>query len=311
MRGGESRALEVIRRAGLLEVGVLGAGVEGVVVDLGNGTVAKVWSSRSREDLERLQTFYDGIEAARPAPAIVALPHIERILDVDGTLVTVERRLRGEPVWRPDGSSPDLSTADIDAVVEALATLAAIPGTAALRALPVLSDEPPFRPSAPFERELADLLTRRVSRFESALAVALPDLHGIAHGTITALESLAPATPTLVHGDLIAANVLVAEEGATAVLDFGFLSTAGDPAFDSAITASIYDMWGPRAREVEVRLDDVLAAAFGHDRHRLMVYRAAYALVTACCFGANVSDGHFSWCISMLTRTDVRDAVRI
>lgn len=310
MRGDERRALEVIRRAGLRQNGVLGAGVEGVVVDLGAGTVAKVWSTRTREDLELLRTFYDGIEAARPAPCTVALPHIEDLLDVDGTLITVERQLSGEPVWRPDGSSPDLSTGDIDAMIEALATLAAIPGTSALRALPVLPDEPPLHPSAPFEQELADLLTRRVARFEGALAVAHPDLHGIASGTILALHALVPAAPTLVHGDLIAGNVLASGAHATTVLDFGFLSTAGDPAFDTAITASIYDMWGPHARDVEGQLDDVLMAAFGHDRHRLMIYPAAYALVTACCFGTDLSDGHFSWCIDMLTRADVRDAVR-
>lgn len=311
VRGDEVQALEVIRRAGLRENGVLGAGVEGVVVDLGAGTVAKVWSSRTREDLELLRTFYDGIEAARPAPRTVALPYIEDLLDVDGTLITVERRLSGEPVWRPDGSSPDLSTGDIDAMIEALATLAAIPGTSALRALPMLPDEPPLHPSAPFERELDDLVTRRVARFGAELAVAHPDLHGIAFGTSVALQALVPAAPTLVHGDLIAANVLVSETHPTAVLDFGFLSTAGDPAFDTAITASIYDMWGPQARDVEAQLDGALTAAFGYDRHRLLIYRAAYALITACCFGTDLSDGHFSWCIAMLNRDDVQDAVRI
>lgn len=310
MRGDEAQAIEVIRRAGLAENGVLGAGVEGVVVDLGDGTVAKVWSSRTRADLERLRAFYEGIEAARPAIATVAMPYIVTLMDVDGSLITVERRLSGDPVWRPDGSSPELTTGDIDAMTEALAGLAAIPATPALRALPMLADEPPLHPSDPFEREIACLVTRRVARFENALAAAHIDLQKTASGTVAALQALSPAAPTLVHGDLIAANVLRSGAHATAVLDFGFLSTAGDPAFDTAITASIYDMWGPRSRDVERELDNALAAAFGHDRHRVLIYRAAYALITACCFGTDLSEGHFSWCINMLERTDVQDAVR-
>jgi aminoglycoside phosphotransferase (APT) family kinase protein len=66
-----------------------------------------------------------------------------------------------------------------------------------------------------------------------------------------------------VHGDLIAANGLRSGAHATAILDFGLLSTAGDPAFDAAIAASIYDMRGPRARDVERVLDRALIAAFG------------------------------------------------
>ena len=306
----EVQAIDAIRRAGLAEHGVLGAGVEGVVVDLGDGTVAKVWSSRTRADLELLREFYEGIEAGRSATATVALPYIVNLMDVDGRLITVERRLSGDPVWRADGSSPELTTGDIDAMTEALASLAAIPATPVLRSLPMLADEPPLHPSAPFEREIADLVTRRVAQFETALVAAHPDVPNTAAGTVAALQALSPATPTLVHGDLIAANVLRSAAHATAVLDFGFLSTAGDPAFDSAITASIYDMWGPRARDVERELDDALMAAFGHDHHRVLTYRAAYALITACCFGTVVSEGHFSWCINMLNRADVQEAVQ-
>ncbi len=51
-------------------------------------------------------------------------------------------------------------------------------------------------------------------------------------------------------------------------------------------------------------------SAFGHDHYRYCVYRAAYALTTACCFGTDLSEGHFGWCIAMLNRSDVRDALR-
>jgi aminoglycoside phosphotransferase (APT) family kinase protein len=110
-----------------------------------------------------------------------------------------------------------------------------------------------------------------------------------------------------VHGDLIPANVLLDDAGGpAAVIDFGFLTTVGDPAFDTAVTASIFDMYGPGARDAEARLD----ARLGGDPRRASVYRAAYALVTATCFSATGEDGHFDWCVAMLARPDVLAALR-
>ncbi len=241
----------VLQRAGLRGGSLLGSGIEGTVADLGDGTVAKVWSGRTRAELEHLRDFYDVVHEARTGA--VAMPHILDVRAIDNTIITVEERLPGEPVWVADGTSPDLGNTHIDAMIEALAALAAVPGEPALRALPILPDESPLDPLAPFETELAELVTRRVTRFYGSLRAAVPDLDTVLEATVAALRALQPATPTLVHGDLIAANVLASRNHATAVLDFGFLSTAGDPAFDAAIAASCFDMYGPRATEVEQR----------------------------------------------------------
>jgi hypothetical protein len=93
------------------------------------------------------------------------------------------------------------------------------------------------------------------------------------------------------------------------VLDFGFLSTVGDPAFDAAVAAGVHDMYGPDARRWEERVDRAVIDRFGYDVGRLRIYRAAYALVSAHCFSASGGDGHFDWCARMLGRDDVRDAL--
>ena len=59
--GDPFQALEVLRRAGLRHREVLGSGMEGTVVDLGDGTVAKVWSGRNMADLLRLREFHDAV----------------------------------------------------------------------------------------------------------------------------------------------------------------------------------------------------------------------------------------------------------
>ena len=285
---------------------LLGAGVEGSVFDLNDGTVAKVWLHRGPADLDGLRVFYDAVAAAGPA---IDTPRILQVLPAQDVVVTVEARLTGAPVWVADGSSPDLTTAHTDTMIQALAALGDIPGTSAFQSLPILPDEPHLPADQTFETALARLVEHRVHRFTTALQAALPALAEITERTSRRLRELTTAAPRLVHGDLIAANVLTKRNRASAVLDFGFLTTAGDPAFDAAVTASCFDMYGPRARETERRLDREFTATFHHDPERLAVYRAAYALITACCFGESLDDGHFAWCIAMLHRPDIRDAL--
>lgn len=305
-----SGVLDVLRRAGIGHQKVLGSGIEGTAVDLGDGTVAKVWSGRGIADLAVLRDFYDAVYQRRPDNSTVAMPRILDLRDVDGTPVTIEEQLSGEPVWRADGTSPELTPTQIDSMIEGLSAVAEIPGDPAFRALSMLPGEPPFAPNAPFEIELASLVTRRVERFATPLRVALPDVDAVLGNTIEALHGLDHAVPTLMHGDLIAANVMTSGGHASAVLDFGFMTTAGDPLFDVAITASIFDMYGPRARETERTLDQAFLTTFTGDHRRYSIYRAAYALTTACCYGTDLSEGHFAWCVGMLSRPDIRAALR-
>jgi aminoglycoside phosphotransferase (APT) family kinase protein len=137
-----------------------------------------------------------------------------------------------------------------------------------------------------------------------------PGNDALVEAVVARLRALPPSDQVAVlHGDLIPANVLVQQGHVTGVLDFGFLTTVGDPHFDAAITASIFDMYGPNARFSEDLLDQHFLSRFGHDPHRYALYRAAYAIVTHAYFGSDGTDGHFRWCAQMLRRSDVRDSV--
>ena len=148
--------------------------------------------------------------------------------------------------------------------------------------------------------------------FREPLSARLPDVGAVAAAVVNRLNGLDAGQRSLVHGDLIPANILVDHASRPqAVLDFGFLSTIGDPAFDAAVTASIYDMYGPRATQNEAILDEAIADRFGYAPEKLAVYRAGYALVTSNCFSPSGSDGHFAWCMRMLERPHVRDALEL
>lgn len=301
---------EFLRRSGLEPRAVLGSGMEGTVVELGGDLVAKIWQRRSLAELEALQRFYEAVAVAAPG---IRTPRILQVLTREGQHATVEPRLDGRPLWTADGSSPTPTDRDVSCVAEVLAALAAVDPAPDLGILPVLEEEDPFETATvPFARSLAELVARRVERFRGPLLARLPDLDVLTAAVVARLEGLEPGKVGLIHGDLIPANILVDDTTAPqAVLDFGFLTTLGDPAFDAAVAASIYDMYGPRAAETEAMLDEALTDRFGHEPGRLAAYRAAYALTTSNCFSASGSDGHFEWCMRMLERPAVRDALAL
>ena len=277
---------------GLVPVGEIGSGMEGTVIRLEGDLVVKVWHSAGPDDLVVRQAFYADVADALPL-------RTTRILDVvrvGDRWASLEPLLHGTPLAGPPGD------AAVDAVADVLAALASATPTAAMTTLAALPGEPPLDVSAGFGAGLADLVERRAN---GVLAAAVPGFS--AASVAAAVRSLPPAGPALVHGDLIPANVLLDDTGRpSAVLDFGFLTTVGDPAFDAAVTASIFDMYGAAARSTEARLD----ARLDVDPRRAAVHRAAYAVVTATCFSPTGEDGHFAWCVAMLARDEVLAALR-
>jgi aminoglycoside phosphotransferase (APT) family kinase protein len=277
----------------------LAVGMEGAVYRLDDEWVGKVWARRDVPELRRLQRCYQDI-AAGPHGRDFQLPVIRDVLTVRDTTITIERLLHGTPLDAP----PTETTC---AMVTVLRGLAAIPATASMRDLTVLDEVLPlWRDCTTWADALGGLIARRVARFGPRLAPHVPRFAArVAYlrGLIAALD--VPAL-SLIHGDLVPANILVGRDvRPTAVIDFGFLSTAGDPAFESAVAAAICDMYGPDARAMERGLDDAICAEFGYEPQRLILYKAAYALITSNAYDVEGWDGHFAWCLGILQRPEV------
>lgn len=300
----DDRLIAAIRDLGFPATRVLGSGMEGTVVDLAGGSVVKVWSFRTGSELQLLQAFYDSVEGAELP---FGVPRILDVLRVGDQYATLQVRLEGQPLWQNPGVSPPLDERRVDAVTSVLSALAEVAPLPNMALLPILEGEAPFDPARPFERSLADLVDKKAIKHAGPLRARLSDLDDVVAAVTHHLRQLPTASPGLVHGDLVPGNILMSNGYPVGVLDFGFMSTVGDPAFDAAITASIYDMYGPDAAQSEGRLDRAIIDRFDYERSRLLLYRAAYALITANCFSASGRDGHFDWCIRMLERPEIRD----
>ncbi|MFF3209381.1 phosphotransferase family protein [Streptomyces sp. NPDC002886] len=285
----------------------IGAGSEGVVYRLGGGRAAKVWSGRPPAGLDLTRQVYADL-ARRRLP--FATPEIFDVEDHEGVLVTYERELPGDPM-RVDSAHADyereLPAGQSEALLAVLRGLASVPGTEAMRRLTVQGDDRPlWRDHDSFREALADLVRRAAARHGGALAACVPDFGAGVERTRAALLALPDAPVTAIHGDLVPPNIHTDAAGRpVAVLDFGFCTTAGDPAFEAAVTAAIWDMYGPHAEEHTAELTGLFAEELGYPPATLATYRTAYALTTYDLFGLDEGDGHFRWCAQQLRHSPV------
>jgi aminoglycoside phosphotransferase (APT) family kinase protein len=294
--------LEYFLRQGYPDVRPLASGVEGAIYWLRRGTVAKVWGHRGALVLVKMQRFYADVAHANLG---FATPVILSVEEVDGTAITYERELYGRPLQdRLSFDDVELDASSVKSVIDVLKELATVPATEVMLQMPVLDEDRPFRDeSGDFSASLIALLDRRVQRFGHVLRSHVVDFD---HRYARILEKLAGidrVQPSVVHGDLFGENILVDERARpVSVLDFGFLSTAGDPRLDASITAGIMNMYGPHAEAIATTLTDRFAMELGYSPEVLLIYRAAYAVATSNVFTADGSDGHFPWCVAQLTQ---------
>jgi aminoglycoside phosphotransferase (APT) family kinase protein len=301
------RWLDHFARAGHPRVEPLGAGMEAVVYRLGDGRIGKVWARRSAAEVTGLQQFY--AELARGGLPF-ATPEIHEVRAVDGIVVSVERELPGTPLrQRVLDAGASTSEIAIACTAEVLQGLRRVPIAVSMERLRVLDEADPFW-TGRWSGSLLGLMRRRVDRFGDQLRARVPGFDRLFAAVTERVASLPAAALAPLHGDLCPENLLVDEQcRVTAVIDFGFLSTVGDPAFDCAIAAGITDMYGPDARKLRQTLVEDLAGTLGYRAELLQLYLMVYAIVVSNAYDPLGRDGHFAWCVDLLNGEDLRGPV--
>lgn len=300
----KSGVTQRFRDEGFRDVQLIGSGMEGDVYRLEPGVIAKVWHKSSRERLVALQEFYRSI---LQVGLTIVTPQIFDVWQIGEHGVSIEKEIIGRTLESCQPLTSSVLPRAVSAVVDVLTEFWSVPPLDVFSSLPVLDEHEPFSSGGGWSASLAALTRRRVDLFHPVLNCRVTSLDKKVTAVLQQLEQRASIRSNgLIHGDLIPANIVVDDNlRPTAVLDFGFLSTYGDCAFDAAVTGSIFEMYGPNARSIEERLDQQLLPASGAATETFALYRAAYALITANAYDPDGADGHFQWCVDMLERPEV------
>jgi aminoglycoside phosphotransferase (APT) family kinase protein len=282
----------------------LGDGMEGAVYDLGDGRIGKLWFRRRTDELEVLQEFYSEL-AGNHSP--IAFPEIFEVCQAGDRAVTIERKLSGSTLRDRLDDGMFSAEAGRACVLEVLAALREVQVGAGARRLAVVDeDRALWAAGDSWPQALAALVERKVARFGGQLRAAVTDFDAKLERIRWQLDRLPETAIRAVHGDLVPENILVDDAcRPLAVLDWGFLSTAGDPAFEAGLAAALFDMYGVGARQSEDALLTSLHESAGYDLQRMKLYRAVYAIVTSNAYDPEGRDGHFAWCAASLEREDV------
>lgn len=226
--------------------------------------------------------------------------------------VTEELELPGQPMQEhiPDGEViPEQAAEKLVAILAALRDVAWFDSA---KQLAVLGESTPMLAhEASWPAAMASLIERKFDAYRYLLARDVPEADNLVYRLCEIVRAYQIDEKGIMHGDLYGANVLVDDEQqVSTVLDFGFVTCAGDPDFDAAVLALIADQYGAKAAQSEALLDALIPDRFGIDPRKLLVYKAVYAVITSGYFSDDGSDGHYPWAVAILNRPEVRTAVR-
>ncbi|MEV8378057.1 aminoglycoside phosphotransferase family protein [Kribbella sp. NPDC056861] len=295
--------IEYFEKHAAAPVTLLGQGMEGTVYDLGNGLVGKVWFDRTADEVLPMQAFLAELgEQELP----FRTPEISVVDSVEGHAVSVEKRLSGTPLRDLLESGAVSQQEGLELFVEVVGALGRTEAGAAARALPLLGERPL---QGEWGEGLAEVVRQRAVKSCEYLAAEVEDFEELLERVLAGLSVVSLDQEQIVHGDICTPNLLVdTNSSQIALLDWGFLSTAGDNTFDASTAAAFYDMYSPAARSIDDLLTDRFEA-IGHDRERMYLYRAAYSIATATIYSPTAADGHYTWCVANLNREDLRAAL--
>ena len=229
-----------------------------------------------------------------------AVPEILEFGEDSGLAYSLDRRIRGRAFH---DVLPELSGADraraLDSYTDAAEALAVI----------TLEDQPYgeflFDEALQGETWAEFLIARLDANYErgrSDLLEVIVDADDVVEELRAHIRTLADPPKVLVHGDYFPGNVLMDDDfNVTGLIDFGWLTVAGDPAMDLASAAIFLDVVrGHQAADPE-RVHARLLARHGEAlAERVEIYRGWYAVR----FSPYKADDPslFAWCVKSLRR---------
>lgn len=276
----------------------IGHGGEATVFELTGGRVLRVFHKLPDSTMvTHIAPFYERL-ATYELP--FAVPRILESGTEDGVGFSLDRRIPGRAFH---DVLPGLRGADreraLDSYTDAASALAAVR----------LEDQPygeflfdDVLQSDSWAGFLLARLEANYARGRGDVVDALPDVDAIVEALRERIRALADPAKVLVHGDYFPGNVLMDDDfSVTGVIDFGWLTVAGDPVMDLASSAIFLDVVrGHQASDAE-RVHARLLATHGNElAEAIEIYRGWYGVRFS---PYKADDGSlFEWCVKSLRR---------
>jgi aminoglycoside phosphotransferase (APT) family kinase protein len=276
----------------------IGHGGEATVYELTGSRVLRVFHKTPDSSItEHIAPFYERL-AAYDLP--FAVPRILEFGSEDGVAYSLDRLIPGRAFH---DLLPELSGADRERALDSYTDAAGALAVVALDGQPY--GEFLFDDVLTGETWVEFLLARIEANYDRGradLVEALPDVEAIVDALRERIRALPDPPKVLVHGDYFPGNVLM-DDGfnVTGVIDFGWLTVAGDPAMDLASAAIFLDVVrGHRASDAERVHARLVATHGGALADRIEVYRGWYGVRFS---PYKADDGSlFEWCVKSLRR---------
>jgi aminoglycoside phosphotransferase (APT) family kinase protein len=273
--------------------------MEGAVYRASDTTVAKVWFHQSEASVHALADYY---AAVRDLRFTFHTPEITNVTVVGDTVISEERYLSGVTLKEyADVTDEAIAPAAKQALDEILRSLSSTPVPTVPPTIPMLGEAIDGVDAGNGLGRYVHLAERRFQKYGHLLRNRVPNVDALAAEVSADVSTLPVAPAVVVHGDICAENILVDADGKlTALIDWGFLSSAGHPVFDLAVAASIYDMYGAHAAKHRQQLMAWASDSFHVNRADLEVVLALYSILTSNAYSEDGAEGHFEWCVSYL-----------
>lgn len=284
----------------------LGGGMQSTVFELDDRYVLKVYSEDiGISNILRLKDFYESLNTNKTS---FVTPYILDIEVKNGKILVTEKKLVGECPDTP--YLQKMSENDIKKYLSKyINTLFEIQNieTSFIDAFEPLDLSGKFfvyEKYMSWDRLLIDNINRKYRELEEVFISKVDNCDYIFDQIKEKIRNIKIVEYKLIHGDFFPANTMISDDySINAVLDFGILTTIGDPVFDLALGWIFSDMYREiESLDVKAYLEPMVLERLTRDEgERFFLYILVYSSISANMYDTNdPNDGHFKWCIRNL-----------
>ncbi|MBD3362153.1 phosphotransferase [Candidatus Dojkabacteria bacterium] len=303
---------QLINHIGMPHLKFLNKGMQCLVFEESEETVIKVYGTQiGKKNLYRLLDFYKSLDTSQ---VNFKVPKIKEIKEIKERILVREQKFRG--VSLNINRLKELEKKEIEtflaSYVDTLFQIQYIKSSFISKAEPLdLSGKFfEYRQYVDWTNLIIHNMNRKYDANRVEFEKEIRDIKQLMKLLTKEIKKIELKEYKLIHGDYFPANLMVNSNfKVTAVLDFGILTTLGDPLFDIALGWLFSDMYDQIKRfPIKDYVGNLIRKRIGDGNFkRLILYLLIYSLISADMYGTEDQErGHFNWAIENLKNREFR-----